>query len=76
MKADFEDAAAGSAVPHVSSRNTSCRPLRATGGKGARRFGARERMRDKPLPTVGRQWHIALFVQWPLSSSPWAAAQL
>jgi hypothetical protein len=56
MNAGFGDEAAGSAVPHVSSRNTSCRPLRANGGKGARRFGARERWRDELLPPVGRQW--------------------
>jgi hypothetical protein len=46
-------------VHDVSSRNTPCRPLRAGGGKGARRFGARERMRDEPLPPVGQQWHVA-----------------
>jgi hypothetical protein len=54
------DEATGSAAPHVSSRNASRRPLRANGGKGARLFGARERMRDEPLPPFGRQWHVAI----------------
>jgi hypothetical protein len=60
MNAGVGDEAVGSAVHHVSSRNTSCRPLRVSGGKGARLFGARERMRDEPLPPIGRQWHIAV----------------
>jgi hypothetical protein len=76
MNADFGDEPTQWAVPHVSLRNTLCRPLRANSGKGGRRFGAWERWRDELLPPVGRQWHIALCVQCPLSSSPCAAAQL
>src|SRR5271166_5319987 len=43
--------AAGAGHPHNFLETTLRRPRRAAGGKGARRFGARERLRDGPLPS-------------------------